>query len=67
MKVRRDLVCGKVVQPGPETPTVAFGSECFLFCSEACRDRFIVMPVPYLRRAWSRNHAGRIPSEQFVP
>ena len=65
--VEQDLVCGKYVEPRQGTPTVAFGPERFFFCSNTCRDRFVAMPVPYLRRAWSKRHAKDLPLEQFVP
>ena len=65
--VEYDLVCGKRVVPEPVTPTVGFGPERFFFCSDACRGRFVAMPVLYLRRAWSRKHTDRLPPEQFIP
>jgi YHS domain-containing protein len=62
-----DLVCGKPVERGPETPSVAFGPQRFFFCSAACRDRFVALPVLYLRRAWSRKRPDRLEAEQFLP
>jgi len=65
--VGHDLVCGKWIAPGAGIPMVAFGPERFFFCSNECRERFVAMPVVYLRRAWSGERADRLPSEQFVP
>lgn len=64
---QHDLVCGRWLEAGPWTPTVAYGPERFFFCSEACRGRFVATPVLYLRREWSRKYADRFPPERFVP
>ena len=66
-EVEFDLVCGKPVEPGPATPTVAFGPQRFFFCSEVCRGRFVAIPVLYLRRAWARRDVHPLASEQFFP
>lgn len=67
MDIEFDLVCGKPVTSGPRIPAVAIGPWRFVFCSDACRDRFVALPVFYLRRAWARRLADRLASEQFVP
>jgi len=43
-----DPVCGMDVQPGPQTPTHAYGGSDYHFCSARCHDRFAADPYFYL-------------------
>ncbi len=39
-----DPVCGKPVDPGPETPSAECGGETHYFCSRSCQQKFICDP-----------------------
>ncbi|GGE80362.1 heavy metal translocating P-type ATPase [Stappia taiwanensis] len=43
----RDPVCGMVVMPGPEAPSLDHGGERHYFCSTSCRDMFAAAPDEY--------------------
>lgn len=50
---RRDPVCGMAVEAGPGAPRASREGETFVFCSEACRARFLAGPDRYLRPGMS--------------
>lgn len=43
-----DPVCGMDVQPGPQTPTHAYGGTDYHFCSSRCHERFEADPYFFL-------------------
>ncbi len=46
----RDPVCGMVVSEKPPGPTAVFREQEYVFCSEACRARFMENPGHFLNR-----------------
>ena len=46
----KDPVCGALVDPSHAFHETA-GDQEFSFCSEECRNKFIVNPGPYLEKA----------------
>lgn len=45
-----DPVCGMEILPNQAAVKLAYGDEVYLFCSRACRDRFLEDPGGWLRR-----------------
>lgn len=46
-----DLVCGMEVNENAAKPSLRFGGETYLFCSEGCRAEFERRPQDYLKTA----------------
>ena len=46
---RRDPVCGMIVEEEPGVITSSFQERVYVFCSEACRARFVETPERYTR------------------
>lgn len=43
----RDVVCGMLVDLGNDPKKAEYSGETFFFCSNGCRERFLLEPAKY--------------------
>jgi YHS domain-containing protein len=63
----RDPVCGMAIAAGAEAAKTTYDRRSYLFCSEACRARFLASPKRYLSARMGAPFAGERRSQAPEP